>query len=67
MIAVIQVFNRLSSTLACVENQKTQTYKPVDILVIDGGSSDGTVETIRNGYPDVRLYAMLEHCGGQMP
>lgn len=56
VVAIIPVYNRVNTTIACIETLKAQTYKSVDIVVVDGGSSDGTVETIRNGYPDVRLY-----------
>lgn len=51
--AVIPVFNRLNYTRTCIQNLKAQTYPRMVIIVADGGSTDGTVETIRAEFPDV--------------
>ena len=36
--------NRLDSMKRCLESVKTQTYKNIEHLIIDGASTDGTVE-----------------------
>jgi GT2 family glycosyltransferase len=53
VFAVIPVFNRLHFTRDCITHLKTQSYQPVKIIVADGGSTDGTVESIRTEHPDV--------------
>ena len=32
-----------------------QAYEPLEILVYDGGSTDGTVEAVQSQFPQVRL------------
>lgn len=51
--AVIPVFNRLPFTRECIRFLKAQTYKPIKIIVADGGSTDGSTEAIRSEHPDV--------------
>jgi GT2 family glycosyltransferase len=53
VFAVIPVFNRLQFTRSCIQYLKAQSYGPIKIIVADGGSTDGTVETIRGEHPDV--------------
>jgi len=53
VFAVIPVFNRLDFTRNCIQHLKFQSYRPVRIVVADGGSTDGTVEAIRIEHPDV--------------
>lgn len=53
VFAVIPVFNRLHFTQACIDALKTQTYRPLQILVSDGGSTDDTVAVLRRAYPEV--------------
>ena len=55
VFAVIPVFNRRHFTLACIEHLKAQTYPELQIIVSDGGSSDGTVEAVRAAFPDVTV------------
>lgn len=53
---IIPVYNRKAITLQCLENLRqhcdSQIYQTV---VIDDGSTDGTSEAIRSGYPAVHL------------
>lgn len=51
--AVIPVFNRIHFTLACIKDLKEQTYPNIQIIVADGGSTDGTIDEIRRRFPDV--------------
>ena len=43
---VIPTYNRKELVLKAIESAVTQTYKPLEILVIDDGSSDGTQELL---------------------
>lgn len=55
VFAVIPVFNRLEHTRACLDDLFAQSYRPLHIIVVDGGSTDGTVEQIQKDYPQVDL------------
>lgn len=57
IVVVIPVFNRLSTTLECIKKLKTQSIDCLNIVVVDGGSIDGTPEILRQSFPDIRLYA----------
>jgi len=57
VFAVIPVFNRLAFTRECIGQLKRQTYRPLRIVVVDGGSTDGTVEAVRSEHPDVTVLA----------
>ena len=52
---VIPVYNRLAFTEACVKCLSAQTYPALRIMVVDGGSTDGTPEQIRREYPHVEV------------
>lgn len=55
VFAVIPVFNRLHFTRECIRRLQAQTYAPLRIVVADGGSTDGTVESVRAEFPDVTV------------
>ena len=55
VFAVIPVFNRMSLTEACINCLSVQTYPHVRIVVVDGGSTDGTPERINRDYPHVEV------------
>ena len=52
---VIPVYNRLQYTLACLRCLRAQTYQRLHLIVVDGGSTDGTLEVLKNEHSDVTL------------
>lgn len=50
---VIPVFNRLEFTRACLSCLFKQTYPSLVLLVVDGGSTDGTPDAVRREFPGV--------------
>ena len=50
---VIPVFDRWHFTQQCIEDLLRQTYRPLAIIVSDGGSTDGTRDKLAQVYPDV--------------
>ena len=47
----------------CMEALAAQTYRDFKILVVDNASRDGSVELIRERYPDTELMVMEENLG----
>ncbi|RPH33050.1 glycosyltransferase family 2 protein [bacterium] len=61
-VAVIVVnWNGRDITLECLHSLSALTYPRADLIVVDNGSSDGSVEAIRARYPDVTLLTMPEN------
>jgi len=51
--------NREDMIQQCIESVKTQTYKAIEHIIIDGASTDGTLELLQNyeKQGDVRVYS----------
>jgi len=45
---VTVVYNRVGSILKAIASIKSQSYENIEHIVIDGGSTDGTLELLRN-------------------
>lgn len=55
-VAVIVLnWNRPDDTLACVQSLRTQSHAACEILVVDNGSTDGSVARFRAEIPDIGL------------
>jgi len=55
-VAVIVLnWNGRDDTLACLESLRAVDYVNYRVLVVDNGSTDGSVDAIRQLFPDVRL------------
>jgi GT2 family glycosyltransferase len=60
---VIPNWNGLRFLPACLASIKQQTYSPLQITVVDNGSSDGSLEYLYKHYPQVRVIALPENKG----
>jgi len=49
------VYNRRTITRQFLENLKTVRYNPLEIIIVDDGSPDGTADMIEKEFPTVRL------------
>jgi GT2 family glycosyltransferase len=47
----------------CLESLAGQTLQPAEIIVVDNGSSDGSLELLRERYPDVRVIVLGRNTG----
>ncbi|MDE6560863.1 MAG: glycosyltransferase family 2 protein [Muribaculaceae bacterium] len=46
MSIVVPVYNRPNLIVRCLDSLKAQTYRPLDIIVVDNGSSDDTLVNV---------------------
>lgn len=55
-VAIILVnWNGLADTLACLESLAGLSYPAYEIILVDNGSTDPSVDTLRRAWPQVRL------------
>lgn len=59
---LIGVYNGAPYLGAAIDTVFAQTYRPIEVIVVDDGSDDGSAEVAR-GYGDQVLYAYQEHAG----
>lgn len=52
---VIPNWNGKKFLAGCLDSLLQQTYASVEVIVVDNGSADGSVEFLREGYPQIRL------------
>lgn len=50
---VIGVHNNVKYTLECLSAFARQTYWPIEVIIVDDGSTDGTAERVREKFPAV--------------
>jgi len=60
---VTLTWNHKSVTKECLESVFQLDYRPYQVVVVDNGSEDGTVELIRRQFPAVELIALDENVG----
>jgi GT2 family glycosyltransferase len=52
---IIPTFNATAFIRRTLTSVYAQTYRPLEVIVVDDGSSDDTCDIIRNDFPQVRL------------
>jgi len=55
IIAVVPVHNGREATLAFLESMAGVTWKNLEIILVDDGSSDGSAEAVAINFPGVRI------------
>jgi len=60
---VVPNWNGRPFLVRCLAALRRQTLPPADVVIVDGGSSDGSLESVRADFPDVRLVALDRNVG----
>jgi GT2 family glycosyltransferase len=60
---VIVNYNGGTMLERCLRTVFAQPYRPLDVVVVDNGSSDGSPAMVRNCFPQARLLSMGENLG----
>ncbi|MEM7130723.1 MAG: glycosyltransferase family 2 protein [Chloroflexota bacterium] len=60
---IICSWNRKDDILETLPSIYQQNYKNYEIIVVDNGSTDGTVDVLRAEHPTVRIVALEENLG----
>jgi len=60
---VIITWNRKTDVLKAVQSVYEQAYPNFEVVVVDNGSADGTVEELRDAYPEIKLIAFDSNLG----
>ena len=63
ILAIVATYNRKDLLNKCLNKLKNQT-QPLDVLVIDNGSTDGTEQLIKIRYPDIIYFNTHINLGG---
>ncbi len=63
VFVVILNFNRADETIECVESVKRSDYDNYGILLVDNGSTDGSLQVLRQRFPDLEMIQNGENLG----
>lgn len=60
---VTLTWNRRSYVLKALESVAKQPYRPLEIILVDSVSTDGTVQAVQKNYPEVRIIRLHRNLG----
>ncbi|WP_340024896.1 glycosyltransferase family 2 protein [Paenibacillus sp. FSL K6-1096] len=60
---IILTLNKLPLTIQCLESIKRNTPEEHEIIIVDNGSSDETVQYLKEHYPELKLIENQENLG----
>jgi len=64
LVSIVVVnYNGLDTLPACLHSLAAQTYPATELLLIDNGSTDGSLELVRREFPQARIVANSENLG----
>lgn len=60
---IVPNWNGAGLLKGCLASLRRQTFRDFEMLVVDGGSEDGSAELVRASFPEVRLLELGENRG----
>lgn len=60
---IIPNYNGERFLKGCLEALKIQTYEELEVILVDNASTDNSIETARELYPEIRVIELLENTG----
>jgi GT2 family glycosyltransferase len=60
---VIPNWNGLAHLPDCLESLKAQSMRPTETIIVDNGSTDGSVDFVRNNYPWASIVMLPSNAG----
>ena len=60
---VIPTWNRHDDLLACLDSLSQATYQPLEILIVDNASDDGSADSAESLFPHVTVIRLSENLG----
>jgi GT2 family glycosyltransferase len=60
---IIPNLNGAQHLQVCLASLRSQTYAPVEVIVADNGSTDGSLALVARDFPEVRVLALGENRG----
>ncbi len=53
---IIPTFNRINALQQALDSVMMQTYQPMEVIVVDDGSTDNTKSKLHNNYPNIKYH-----------
>lgn len=60
---IIPNYNGAEFLKVCLDSLQKQTYKDIEIIIVDNGSSDESIEIIKTDYPQVKIIQNQKNLG----
>src|SRR5450432_2403635 len=60
---VVVNWNSHDDLRACLASLRAQTYRDLETIVVDNGSTDGSADMVATDFPEVRLLRETENLG----
>jgi len=60
---IIVTWNNVDEVVACLESVESQSHRPIEIIVIDNASHDGTADVVAKDFPHVQLHRNKTNAG----
>ncbi|MDY6864657.1 MAG: glycosyltransferase family 2 protein [Halobacteriota archaeon] len=60
---IIPTYNRKEEIVECLNSVYNLNYANFEVIVVDNGSEDGTIDVLKNNYPSAKLIELKENLG----